>query len=64
MGSTGVSWKPVYHLLEGRFALMLVNARHIKNVPGRKTDEGRRVDRPVAPAWAADVVLRPPAADP
>jgi transposase len=38
MESTGVSWKPVDHLLEGRCVLMLVNARHIKNVPGRKTD--------------------------
>jgi transposase len=38
MESTGVYWKPVYYLLEGRFALMLVNAHHIKNVPGRKTD--------------------------
>src|SRR5206468_6820660 len=38
MESTGVSWKPVWHLLEGRFELMLVNARHIKQVPGRKTD--------------------------
>jgi transposase len=38
MESTGVYWKPVYHLLEDRFALMLVNAQHIKQVPGRKTD--------------------------
>ena len=38
MESTGVYWKPVWNLLEGRFALMLVNARHIKRVPGRKTD--------------------------
>jgi transposase len=38
MESTGVYWKPVWHLLEGRFELMLVNARHIKQVPGRKTD--------------------------
>jgi transposase len=38
MESTGVSWKPVWHLLEDRFELMLVNARHIKQVPGRKTD--------------------------
>jgi transposase len=38
MESTGVFWKPVWHLLEGRFDLMLVNARHIKQVPGRKTD--------------------------
>jgi transposase len=38
MESTGVYWKPVWNLLEGRFELMLVNARHIKQVPGRKTD--------------------------
>jgi transposase len=39
MESTGVYWKPVFHLLEGRFTeLLLVNAQHIKNVPGRKTD--------------------------
>jgi transposase len=36
--STGVYWKPVYHLLEGRFEILLVNAQHIKQVPGRKTD--------------------------
>lgn len=38
MESTGVYWKPVWHLLEGRLELMLVNAQHIKQVPGRKTD--------------------------
>jgi transposase len=38
MESTGVYWKPIWHLLEDRFELMLVNARHIKQVPGRKTD--------------------------
>lgn len=38
MESTGVYWKPVFHLLEGRFEILLVNARHIKQVPGRKTD--------------------------
>jgi transposase len=45
MESSGVFWKPVWNLLEGRnnqqgqlMELMLVNARHIKNVPGRKTD--------------------------
>jgi transposase len=36
--STGVYWKPVFNLLEGDFALLLVNARHVKAVPGRKTD--------------------------
>jgi transposase len=38
MESTGVYWKPVWHLLEGRVELMLVNAQHVKQVPGRKTD--------------------------
>jgi transposase len=38
MESTGVYWKPVWNLLEGDFALLLANARHIKAVPGRKTD--------------------------
>jgi transposase len=38
MESTGVYWKPVFHLLEGRFEILLVNARPIKQVPGRKTD--------------------------
>jgi transposase len=38
MESTGVYWKPIWNLLEGRFELMLVNAQHIKRVPGRKTD--------------------------
>jgi len=38
MESTGVYWKPVFNLLEGRFEVILVNAQHIKKVPGRKTD--------------------------
>lgn len=38
MESTGVYWKPVYYILEDSFTLLLVNAAHIKNVPGRKTD--------------------------
>ena len=38
MESTGVFWKPIYNLLEDRFALVVVNAAHIKAVPGRKTD--------------------------
>lgn len=38
MASTGVYWKPVYNLLEGLFTLLLVNAAHIKQVPGRKSD--------------------------
>ncbi|MBV9325679.1 MAG: IS110 family transposase, partial [Chloroflexi bacterium] len=38
MESTGVFWKPLFNLLEDRFHLLLVNARDIKHVPGRKTD--------------------------
>jgi transposase len=39
MEATGVYWKPVWHILDdGEFALLLVNAAHVKNVPGRKTD--------------------------
>lgn len=36
--STGVLWKPIWNILEGRFTLVLVNPRHLKKVPGRKTD--------------------------
>jgi transposase len=36
--STGVYWKPVFNLLEGVLEVILVNARHVKAVPGRKTD--------------------------
>jgi transposase len=39
MESTGVYWKPVFNILEGGCTLILVNARHIKQVPGRKTDK-------------------------
>src|SRR5262249_42406467 len=38
MESTGVYWRPVYNLLEGSVELFLVNAQHVKTVPGRKTD--------------------------
>jgi transposase len=38
MEGTGVYWKPVYYALEGEFELLLVNAAHVKQVPGRKTD--------------------------
>jgi transposase len=38
MESTGVYWKPVFNLLEGRVEVLLVNAQRIKQVPGRKTD--------------------------
>src|SRR5262249_22159005 len=38
MEATGVYWKPVWHVLEEQFELVLANARHIRNVPGRKSD--------------------------
>jgi transposase len=49
MESTGVYWKPVYNLLEGHFELLVVNAHHIKNVPGRKTDQ-------LDAEWIADLL--------
>jgi transposase len=39
MESTGEYWKPVFNSLEGSFTVFLVNARHVKQVPGRKTDK-------------------------
>jgi transposase len=38
MEATGVYWKPVWHMLEGAFELLLANPAHIRNVPGRKSD--------------------------
>jgi transposase len=49
MEATGVYWKPVWHVLEGSFELVLANAMHIKNVPGRKTDVNDAV-------WIADLL--------
>lgn len=45
MESTGVYWKPVYNILESDFVIVLVNARHLKNIPGNKTDkkDSRRI---------------------
>jgi transposase len=50
MEATGVYWKPVWNILsDGRFELILANAAHIKNVPGRKTDVSDA-------AWIADLL--------
>ena len=49
MESTGVYWKPIWNLLEEQFALLLVNARHVKAVPGRKSDVGDA-------EWLADLL--------
>ena len=65
MEATGVCWKPVWHILEGRFQLILANAAHIKGVPGRKSDVQRRdLDRRPAGARPDPGELRAATADP
>jgi transposase len=49
MEATGVYWKPVWHILEGRFQQILANATHIKGIPGRKSDMNDA-------AWIADLL--------
>ena len=43
--STGVLWKPVWNILDGRFTLLLVNPRQVKQVPGRKSDGAWQIFR-------------------
>ena len=47
--STGVYWKPVWHILNGHFSLTLANAMHVRNVPGRKSDKNDAT-------WLADLL--------
>ena len=47
--ATGVYWKPVWHVLEGRFTLVLANAKHVRNIPGRKSDKNDAT-------WIADLL--------
>jgi transposase len=49
MEATGVYWKPIWHILEGRFEPILANAAHIRNVPGRKSDVNDAV-------WISDLL--------
>ena len=49
MEATGVYWKPVWHVLCHDFSLVLANASHIRNVPGRKSDANDA-------AWIADLL--------
>ena len=49
MEATGVYWKPVWHVLEGPFTIVLANAMHIRNVPGRKSDTNDAT-------WIADLL--------
>jgi len=47
--ATGVYWKPVWHVLEDSFTLVLANARHVRNIPGRKSDKNDAT-------WIADLL--------
>ena len=49
MEATGVYWKPVWHVLYDDFKLVLANAAHIRNVPGRKSDANDAT-------WIADLL--------
>ena len=49
MEATGVYWKPVWHVLEDHFTLVLANAMHIRNIPGRKSDKNDA-------QWIADLL--------
>ena len=51
MEATGVYWKPVWHMLENRFTLVLANAAHVRNVPGRKSDVNDAT-------WISDLLAR------
>jgi transposase len=46
MESTGVFWKPVWHILDGQFELVLANARHLRHIPDRKFAGRRRRSSP------------------
>src|SRR5207253_2826344 len=51
MESSGVYWKPVWHVLDGHFELVLANAMHIRNIPGRKSDVNDAT-------WIADLLAQ------
>ncbi len=61
MESTGEYWTPVYHLLEGTCTVFLVNAAHVKNVPGRKTDraDARWLAKLMRYGWRQASVIPP-----
>ena len=65
MEATGVYWKPVWHVLDGDFDLVLANAAHVKNVPGpQDRRQGRDLDGRAAGARPDARQLRAPSADP
>jgi transposase len=51
MEATGVYWKPVWHVLEDQVTLVLANAMHIPNIPGRKSDKTMRRGSPICWRW-------------
>ena len=55
MESTGVYWKPVYNILEGRLEVLVVHAQHRKAVPGHKSDvRDAEWDSGAAAAWSVE----------
>jgi len=62
MEATGVYWKPVWHVLsDGGFTLILANAAHVRNVPGRKTDVADAAWLAASGPRPDQVEFRPPA---
>ena len=61
MESTGCYWKPVWQLLEGQVECWLLNAAHLHNVPGRKTDvaDAAWIAQLVEHGWSAPALCRP-----
>ena len=61
MESTGVYWKPVFYVLEDDMKCWLLNARHLRNVPGRKTDvqDAEWICRCSSTAWCGPHLCRP-----
>lgn len=58
--STGVYWMPIFNLMEGLFEIVLVNAQHMKAVPGRKTDtKDAEWIADLRHAWVAQSVIHP-----
>lgn len=64
MEATGVFWRPVFYLLEDHMETIVVNAAHMRNVPGRKDRHRRRcLDCPTSGAWTAQGQFHPARAD-
>ena len=57
MESSGVYWKPVWNILERQFTVVLANAQHIKNVPGRRPTRRMRNDCETAAVWSSAAQL-------